>query len=45
MVREILFHLSTAIHFIGQSNVTTAGFIELVLVTFLIVVRWHLDAT
>ena len=32
-------------HFIDHSNVTTAGFIELVLVTFLIVVRWHLDAT
>ena len=43
--REILFHVSTAVDFIDHSNVTTAGFIELVLVTFLIVVRWHLDAT
>ena len=43
--REILFHVSTAVDFIDHSNVTTAGFIELVLVTFLIVVRWHLNAT
>ena len=43
--REILFHVSTAVDFIDHSNVTTAGFIELVLVTFLIIVRWHLNAT
>ena len=43
--REILFHVSTAVDFIDHSNVTTAGFIELVLVTYLIVVRWHLNAT
>ena len=45
IVREILFHVSTAVHFIDHSNVTTTDFIELVFVTFLIVVRWHLDAT
>ena len=45
IVREILFHVSTPVHFIDHSNVTTAGFIELGLVTFRVVVRWHLDFT